>query len=315
MKSIDELLTGVKTVAISGHIRPDGDCTGSTLATYNYIKDNYPDIDVTLYLEPIHYYFEFLSRSDEIVHESDDDRIYDLFICHDCGSKDRLGPNAKYFESAKFKACIDHHVSNEGFADETYLFPEASSTCELVYELMDKNKITKEIAECLYVGMIHDTGIFQYSCTSSKTMKYAGELMDKGIDYSKIVDDTFYAKSFKENRALGHALDKAKLHLDGKVIASSFFITEMEEYGVTAADLDSIVSQMRYTRGIEVSVFMYEVAPGELKVSTRSNGKVNVAKIAMNHGGGGHARAAGFTNMKSYEEGLEEILQEIKEQL
>ena len=105
------------------------------------------------------------------------DMIYDLFISQDCGSIDRLGASLKYFETAKRTVCIDHHISNNHFADENYIVPEASSTSELVYRLLDVEKITTEIAECLYLGIVHDTGVFQYSCTAPETMEAAADLM------------------------------------------------------------------------------------------------------------------------------------------
>ena len=157
MLSREKVLEGVKTVAIAGHVRPDGDCVGSCLATYNYIKTYYPEIAVDLYLEPIPNLFRFLTSAAEIKNTCDTDMAYDLFIAQDCGDIDRLGQAGKYFQTAKKTFCIDHHKSNQSFADENYIFPQASSTSELVYELMDESKITKEIAECIYVGIIHDT--------------------------------------------------------------------------------------------------------------------------------------------------------------
>lgn len=190
MKDFATYLEGVQTVAIAGHVRPDGDCVGSCLATYNYIKDNYPKIEVALYLQPIPNIFKFLSRADEIMHSCEEDKTYDLFIAQDCGDLKRLGDAAKYFETAKKTICVDHHVSNDNFADENYIFPYASSASELVFGLIGEKSITKKIAECIYVGMVHDTGVFQYSCTSAKTMEIAGKLMEMGIDFSKIVDET-----------------------------------------------------------------------------------------------------------------------------
>ena len=108
-------------------------------------------------------------------------------------------------------------MSNQAFAEENYIVPDASSTCELVFDMLEVDKITKEIAECLYTGMVHDTGVFQYSCTSEKTMNIAGVLMEKGIEYSKIIDDTFYTKTYNQNRILGKALLDSKLYLDGKL--------------------------------------------------------------------------------------------------
>ena len=111
MKDLDSQLQGVQTAAIAGHVRPDGDCVGSCLATYNYIKDNYPQIQVDLYLEPIPNIFKFLKRSEEIIHECAEHEPYDLFIAQDCGDTGRLGEAAQYFNVAKKTICIDHHLS------------------------------------------------------------------------------------------------------------------------------------------------------------------------------------------------------------
>ena len=184
MKKLDEILAGKKSVGLAGHVRPDGDCVGSTLGVYNYIRKYYPDVDVRLYLEPIPNIFKFLNFSSEIRSDYEESVVFDLFIAMDCGDEKRLGNAARYFQEAKHTACIDHHVSNQSFAEENYIFPDASSTCELICELLDMEKITKEIAECLYTGMVTDTGVFQYSCTSSSTMNMAGMLMDKGIDFT-----------------------------------------------------------------------------------------------------------------------------------
>ncbi len=315
MKNLDSQLTGVKTVAIAGHVRPDGDCVGSCLATYNYIKTYYPDIEATVYLEPIPNIFKFLARAEEIVHSCDEDKVYDLFIAQDCGDAGRLGDAAKYFETAKKTICIDHHVSNESFADVNYIFPKSSSTSELIFELLDESKITKEIAECIYVGMVHDTGVFQYSCTSAKTMEAAGKLMEMDIDFSKIVDETFYTKTFEQNQILGKALLSSRLYADGKVIVSIVTRADMEEFCVLPKHLDGIVNQLRVTKGVEAAVFMYENEDGSYKVSTRSNGLVNVAKLAMTFGGGGHDRAAGFSMTGTVTDMIHTVVSEIEKQL
>ena len=157
MKKLDEILAGKKSVGLAGHVRPDGDCVGSTLGVYNYIRKYYPDVDVRLYLEPIPNIFKFLNFSSEIRSDYEESVVFDLFIAMDCGDEKRLGNAARYFQEAKHTACIDHHVSNQSFAEENYIFPDASSTCELICELLDTEKITKEIAECLYTGMVTDT--------------------------------------------------------------------------------------------------------------------------------------------------------------
>lgn len=315
MTNLDVFLETAATVAVSGHIRPDGDCVGSCLATYNYIKTYYPQISVDIYLEPIPNIFKFMRYSEEIIHDFSGEKCYDLFIVQDCGDIGRLGGAAHFFETAKKTVCIDHHISNQSFADENYIFPETSSTSELIFELLPKERLTKEIAECIYTGIVHDTGVFQYSSTSSKTMNVAGTLMDCGIAYSKIIDETYYTKTYNQNRILGLALLKSKLHLNGKCISSVITEEEMKEYEVLPKHLDGIVSQLRVTKDVEAAIFLYETGDGTFKVSTRSVGSVDVSRIAVKYDGGGHKRAAGFSMTGNSDEIVRTIVEEVARQL
>lgn len=316
MNNIASELNHVKTVAIAGHVRPDGDCVGSSMGMYLYIKKNFPHItDVDVYLEAIPNSYRFLQGTDEIHHTCDKNMEYDLFISLDCGDKGRLGDAAAYFETAKRRMCIDHHISNSGFADVDYIVPEASSTSELVYDVLDKDKITKEIAEALYMGIAHDTGVFQYSCTSPKTMRAAADLMDKGIDFSGILDDTYYKKSYVQNQILGRALLESIMVLSGQCIISAIRQKDMVFYGVEPKDLDGIVSQLRNTKGVEVAIFIYETGIQEFKVSMRSNGIVDVSKVGAYFGGGGHVRAAGCTMQGTMHDVLNNLTKHIEKQL
>ncbi len=315
MIQLDDKLIGVTSVGISGHVRPDGDCVGSTLAVYNYIRTYYPQISVSLYLEMIPEVFLFLQNADRISHNSNEDKQFDLFIVLDCGDAGRLGDNVRYFEHAKQTLCIDHHVSNQSFADDNYILPDASSTCEMVYDILDAEKITKEIAECLYTGMVHDTGVFQYSCTSAKTMSIAGSLMEKGIAYSQIIDETFYKKTYKQNQILGKALMDSKLYLDGKCILTYLTRAVMQEYDCTSRDLEGIVNQLRVTKDVTVAAFLYENEDNSYKVSLRANEEFNVAEIATFFGGGGHVKAAGCTMNGSIEDIIERLITAIKKRL
>lgn len=312
MKHLDEILQNVKTVGISGHVRPDGDCVGSTLGVLNYIKTYFPQIEVSLYLDPIPNIFKFLRYSDQINSDRSENRIFDLYIALDCGDLGRLGDSAKYFEAAKKTLCVDHHVSNQSFADENVIDPNASSTCELVCRLIDEDKITKEIAECLYTGMVHDTGVFQYTCTSRETMDLGGMLMQKGIDFTKIVDETFYQKTFNQNKILGKALLNSKLYLDGQVNLSVISLEEMAQFDCEPKHLDGIVQQLRVTKGVRVAVFLYENEDHTYKVSTRANDDTDLAALAMTFNGGGHKKAAGFTIQGPLEEAIHLILGELE---
>lgn len=315
MINLDEKLMGIATVGISGHVRPDGDCVGSTLAVYNYIRTYYPQIEVEIYLESIPDVFLFLKNANQIQHSFEVDKEFDLFIVLDCGDAGRLGDTVKYYNAAKSTLCIDHHVSNQAFADDNYIVPDASSTCELVFDMIDTDKITKEIAECLYTGIVHDTGVFQYSCTSAKTMNIVGVLMEKGIDYPKIVDDTFYTKTYNQNRILGQALLDSQLLLNGKVIATYVTQETMKKFECTPKMLDGIVNQLRVTKDVLVAAFLYENEDGSYKVSLRANGDFNVAEVVAIFGGGGHVKAAGCTMEGTVDDILTRLMGEIEKRL
>lgn len=301
------------TIAISGHIRPDGDCTGSTLSLLNYIQDNWQDKTVHVFLEYMSDNLKFLPKSEQ-VHTETNNNCYDLFICCDCGSKDRLGKFSNLSDNAKKNLCIDHHISNDGFGDDFLLVPQASSTCEILYSIMDKEKISKDTATCLYLGIVHDTGVFKHSNTTKLTMEIAGQLIEKGVNNSKIIDESFYAKSFLQNRLLGHCLLNSQFLVEEKVIFSFITKETLVQFGGTAGDLDGVIDQLRITKGVEVAIFLYEIEENKWKVSMRSNDFVNVSEIAKFYGGGGHIKAAGCTMEGATSTILEVLLEQIRAQ-
>lgn len=315
MLNLRESLHGVKTAAILGHIRPDGDCIGSCLALYNYIETFFPEIQAKVYLQDFMPEFLMLKNAEKIENDYSENIVYDVCFSLDSADKARHGEYVKYFDAAKKTIGIDHHISNQGFADEHLIISDASATAEIMYELIGKENLTKEIAECIYLGMAHDTGVFQYSNASPKTFRVVADLLETGIDASRIVDVTFYQKSYVQNRVLGKTLTESELHLDGRVITGVVTLEDMEHYGVTPKQLEGIVSQLRYTRGVEVAAFIYELEKGHYKVSMRSNGKVNVSSIAGNLGGGGHVKAAGCEVSGEYREIIGQLLNLISLQL
>jgi phosphoesterase RecJ-like protein len=293
--NIIEELKNSKTVGITGHIRPDGDCVGSCMGLYNYLIDNMPELEVTVYLENTGEEFNYIRHIDKIVHETDKDKKYDVFIVLDCSSIDRIEPFAACFENAKKTICIDHHISNNSFADINFVDSKASSASEVLYRTMEDEKISKSTAECIYTGIVHDTGVFKYASTSAATMTIAGKMMEKGIDYSDIIDNSFYKKTYIQNQILGRALLESIMFYDGKCIFSLVTQDEMDFYGVTGAELGGIVEQLRLTEGVEVAIFLYQIGKDEYKVSLRSKKFIDVSRIAAKFGGGGHIRAAGFS--------------------
>ena len=282
------------TVAIGGHVRPDGDCVGSCLALYNYMLDNFgmaPDV----YLEPIPESYQRVRGFDKVISDFSEDKSFDLFIVFDCSEKGRLGDAVKYFEQAKHTVCIDHHINQGTFADENQILSEASSASEVLYDFLDPDKISLETADCLYMGMMCDTGCFKYSCTSEKTMRIAGKLISIGVNTSKMMDEIFYQKTYKQNLLLGRCLLNSHLELDGKCIMCSVPLSLLDEYEAASSDLEGIIDQMRLTKGVEVAVLMTENKEGQWKLSLRSCEYVDVQKIVSVYGGGGHVHAAGAT--------------------
>lgn len=314
MKRLLEMIEKCNTISIVGHIRPDGDCIGSSLGMYNYIMDNYPGKRVDVYLQPIMDKFKFLNGALDIIN-TPSDQVYELSISVDCSDTDRHGEFADIFKNAKNTVCIDHHRSNMGFGDLYYCDPDASSACEVVSRFFDMDKISKSCAEALYMGIIHDTGVLKYSATSDETMFIVGKLIAKGIDTQYIIDETFYRVRYTQNRLTGKALMDSELYLDGKVIASCIREEDFQMFGSTKEDTDGIIDKLRVTEGIEVAILGYQTDEGKFKFSLRSVSKVDVSTIAVELGGGGHIRASGVWMDGSYEESLDKILKMIEKQL
>lgn len=310
----DECL-GAENIVISGHIRPDGDCVGSCMATYLYLKKIMPEANVKVMLEQPSEIFACIKDFDAIDTSFSYDDNCDVFIALDC-EKTRLGEAEKLFDQAKKTINIDHHISNEnGCADVNYIDPKASSASELVFDVLEKELLDEDIAKAIYIGMIHDSGIFQYSNTSPKTLRTAAELISFGFDFTTIIDRTFYEKTYVQNQILGRALLESIMFMDGRCVVSAVDKKMMDFYQVTPKDLEGIVSQLRNIKGVECAIFMYEIGTQQYKVSMRSCQYVDVAKVAGYFGGGGHVRAAGCTMNGSFYDVVNNLSKHIEEQI
>ncbi len=312
-KKLQRLIESAATIAIVGHINPDGDCIGSTLGFYNYLIDNYKDKIVDVYTETFSSSFKMLNGAKKIKHEQSD-RRYDLAVSIDVSDIDRLGKFSDIYNSAISTVCIDHHFSNKGFGDLCYIDPDASSACEVLTDLIDIDKISKNTAECIYLGIVHDTGVFKYSCTGRHTMEIAGMLLEKGVNSEKIIDETFYKKSYRQNLLMARVLLESKLYLNGRMISGYISKEMFKEFKCTSLDTEGIVEQLRLTDGVEVAVFVYQNAKKNFKFSLRAKNYADVSHIAQHFGGGGHIKAAGFTS-DNYEKTMQELIPMIEEQL
>ena len=257
----------------------------------------------------------FLAGFDKICHGYDTGIDYDIVFSLDSATLERIGDAVPYFEKAGHTINIDHHISNPSFAKENYVYGGLSSACEALYAFLDHDKIDRDIAICLYTGIIYDTGVFKYSSTTPDTMRVAADLMEYDIPTDFIIDQSFYAKTYEENRIFGYALTRSALEFNGRLIYSYITQNELKEFNVSNRELEGIVSQLLLTKDAWASVFLNEIDHNRWKVSFRSKDKVDVNAIASHFGGGGHIRASGATMQGTVEECMEKIISAAGEQL
>lgn len=295
---IEDEVRGAKTIGIAGHENPDGDAIGSSMGLALYLEQQMPGCRVDVFAQDVRESLKRYMPGMEQVrfdYATDVDR-YDVFIELDTAS-DRLAGAKPYFDRAAKRINIDHHESNPGEGEVRCIHPDASSTCELVYDVIDPEKITEPVARALYIGIITDTGVFKYSNTSKHTMEVAGDLISHHLtpEPGVLINTIFYGKTYYQNQILGRALLESMLLRNGTCIVSVIDRKTMDFYQVGSKDMDGIASQLMLTDGVHCAIFMYETGPMTYKVSLRSDGSVNVAAIAQFYGGGGHERAAGMT--------------------
>lgn len=305
---------GAKRIGISGHIRPDGDCVGSCLALYLYLKKCLPDAYIKVFLEKPAEIFHEIEGFGNIDSAFGEEEAFDVFFALDCAN-DRLGEAEKYFLGAKKKINIDHHISNKGCGDLHVVRPDVGSACEVLYDLMDKNLLDKDISMALYIGIIHDTGVFQYSNTTPETLQRAAHLISFGFEFPRLIEETFYQRTYLQTQIMGRALMESIRFMDGRCIVSVLDRKTMDFYQVNTKDLDGIVNQLRNIKGVNCAIFMYETGVLEYKVSMRSDEKVDVAKVAAYFGGGGHMRAAGCSMKGTFHDCVNNLSLHIEQQL
>ena len=313
---LEELLASSQRICLLGHTRPDGDCLGSTLGWKNYLNNRYPEKEVQVYLMEAHEKFSYLPGFSTIRHDVPKES-YDLALICDCGAYERLGEFGSLAKSAKNCYVVDHHVTSNGedFPFHTIL-PDASSTCEVSFDLMDETFFDEAVATCIYTGLIHDTGVFKYNCTSQHTMEIAGKCMAQGISFSYIIDDSFYMKSVDQQKMTGKVLQDAKLYCEDRILASSLSLKDMRSFNLEQKDLDMVVSVLRETRDVDGVIFLYEVGNQVYKASLRSNNNAfDVSQVAAFFSGGGHKMAAGCSLKGNPEQILEKLFGEMRKQL
>lgn len=311
MINLSKDLGKAKTIGISAHIRPDGDAVGSSMGLYLYLKKTRPDAEVHVFLESIPEGFDSIKDIELIENADSFSGPLDVFFALDC-AKDRLGDAERLFLNAAVTVNVDHHKTNPGCGNYNYIDADASSTAELIYDLMDPAQVDGDIAKAIYLGIIHDSGVMQYSCTSPKTMRTVSELISFGFDFPALIKESFYDKSYAAMQIQGRALLESFLIMDGKMAVSQVDRRMMQFYNVSPKDLDGIVNQLTHIKGVDVAVFMWQNENMDYKVSLRSNEKVDVSRVAAFFNGGGHARAAGCTMQGNFRDVVNNITAQVE---
>ncbi len=316
MTTIDQILKCIKkskNIVIVTHENPDGDAVGSSLAMYHALKGLKKNVDIIIpeYAKC----FNELPGIEEVIKESD--KVYDLAISLDAATDKLLNVWVKYFREADQRIVIDHHSTNTMFGDINYVDLSAPACAQVVYMLIKhyRWKITPEIGTCIMAGIITDTGGFQYSGVSRDTFNIAAELLDAGVNISKVYKKVFDTKTKSSFELRRIALDRMEFLEDDKIAFT--YITNDDERKVNAGvgDYEGIVSEGRSIEGVEVSIFLHELKDGEFKISLRSNSYVNVSDVCIMFGGGGHIRAAGAKMTADPLVIRDKVVNEVKRQL
>ena len=316
LENIKEKIDNSKSILILTHENPDGDAIGSSLALYNSMRKS--GKNCLVYIPIPDKTFSFLPGYDDILIGSElpDKEHFDLCVSLDCSDLNRLGIAQDLFRSFENTICIDHHITNQNYADISYINAVASSTCENLMVVLAAIGLTinKEVAECLYTGFITDTGGFRYNC-QPETMEMTATLLETGINMAKIYRTIFDVTTIEKTKMTARCLERLELLADGQIAFTYVLRKDLDELKLEEADTDGVVNFGRNIDSVEVSIFAKERDDDTYKISMRANEYVDISVVASKFGGGGHLRAAGFESRMSLEQLKETIVEEIKKQL
>jgi len=321
--SLNEVCANLKkynNFLITVHTSPEGDALGSELGFYNLIK-KLGKRGTMINEDKLPYGYDFLPGNQliRLLSKSSKNVDFDCFVVLDCADLKRTGDVYKLNKDNKPVLNIDHHISNRNFGDVNWVEPNASSCSEMVYKLYKKLhlSIDKDIAVALYTGIMTDTGSFRYSNTSSDTLKVASELLKFEVDVAQVYRATYENIPPADAKLLLQLLPKIEFHCQGRV-AGFQIRKELFKDGKPSVDLaDLALSFGRAIKGVEVVVLFKENLgeKNEVRVNLRSQGKVDVNKIAAFFGGGGHKSAAGCTLTGQIKKVAKKVIAKIRQSL
>jgi phosphoesterase RecJ-like protein len=308
-KAINEIKKA-KSIILFTHRDPDGDAIGTMIALYIALKSMNKKVEM-FSSDPVPEMYKFLPHSKKVMLKLPKNKKYDLAIVADCGGIERIDGKFNVRDVVKRIVNIDHHPDNTRFGDVNYI-EGISSVSEIVYKLLCemKVKITKEIAECLYTGIMTDTGNFRYDYTTADTFEIAQRLIRSGAQLSKIAMSVYETKTLPSVRILGAAMYNLESSKSGRVAWTVLSQKTMDDIGAKSEDLTGLVDNIRSIKDVEVAILFRQEEDG-IKVNFRSKFKVNVSKIAGRLGGGGHVRASGALLKCSLKEAKVRVLKEV----
>lgn len=313
-KEAYEILEKSQKIYVVAHVNPDGDAIGSTFGIALALRKIGKDAKVVM--PECSDTFKFLPHFNEHV-DKIEDKEYDLLIALDSSDSSRLAISQDEFNRAKNVIMLDHHQKSKPFGNYRYIDDKKSSASEIAF-LFIKHlgvKIDEDIATYLYTGIMTDTGSFNYSNTSSKTHRVIAKLIECGakhVEVCKKINDTMKEGKL---RLLAKTVDNMETYYGGMLRLSYVSYNEIKELGLGDEDSEGMSNYLRKIENTEVAVYIRGKSDGTEKVSMRSNGRVDVSKIAIKFQGGGHPRAAGYTMNETYDIEKEKLIKAIGEML
>lgn len=305
MKSIIDQLLKSRTVLVTSHAHPDGDAIGALLATGLALQSMHKD--VRMYNEsPIPAVYRFLPSVSSIMQQTGPVDAYDSVVVLDCGDLERVGEAAEKLQRAGMIINIDHHLTNTRFGHLHLVDPEACATAEIVHRLIKAMpvKFDTAIATAIYTGILTDTGSFRFSNTNRPAFAICAEMIEHGANPYEVAQFVYGTYSLGRIKLLNLALDSLEISTNGRLSVMTLTQNMMRETGTQAQDIDGLINYARRIEAVKVAALVHEVcrngsttakAQDQFHVSLRSDGSVDVARIAAQFGGGGHASAAGFS--------------------
>lgn len=291
LSQVVELIENKSNFAITTHVRPDGDGVGSSLGLCWLLRSLGKEAEVVL-RDDIPPAYRQLPGADEVKKVSEVNGRYDAVFVIECS--DLARPGIGNLEN-HLTVNIDHHATSEHFGKINWIDPTASAVGEMIYNLCKAigGRISKEIAECVYLALVTDTGSFHFSNTTDRTLKVASELVKAGAKPHVISEVVYNSYSWSRIELMRQVLDTVKRDASGRVAWMRQTLEMAEKAGAVDGDNNGFVNMPLAAKDIIAVCYMREVQPGAYRVSLRSKDGLNVARIAEKFGGGGHKNAAG----------------------